>query len=283
MLYADVHCHSNPVKGLGSSIIAKKFKAVGGWFIGLVALPPYHYDFGLGSIDSYVKVVELLRSEKRVLVENGLKVRVFMGFHPAEVDEYVRRGFDLKDVIEIADSVFKLVVKYHSEGLIDGIGEIGRQHYSTDPVRHVASEVIMLKAFEYSRDYDLPLHLHLEQGGYVTVSSVNEFVSRWGVRKDRVLFHHVDAHTSEWCERYGYWYSIPAKKKDLGSGLKPGRLRVLVESDFIDDPKRPGVSSYPWDIAKNIEELVKSGLLSEELVYRVMVDHVVSYYGVEPP
>ncbi len=283
MLYADAHCHSNPVKGLGAEKIAKKFRRHNGWFIALVALPPYHYGLTGGSIEDYEKVLEIMVLEKKRVIENDLKAKLFAGFHPAEVDEYFRRGISLEKIIKLAEEVLRLIIKYYEKGLVDGIGEVGRQHYSTSPPRYVTSELIMLKALTLARDYDIPIHLHLEQGGYTTVSSIELFISSLDIPRDKVLFHHVDRDTGIWCEKKRFWHTIPAKPKDLEHGLTSGRARVLVESDFIDDPRRPGVSSYPWDIALNIEKLINKGVVSEEYIYRVMVDHVVKFYGVEPP
>lgn len=65
MKYADAHCHSNPIEGLGAREIAKRFKKHGGWFIALVSLPPYHYGYTEPSIESYRKMIELLLSEAK--------------------------------------------------------------------------------------------------------------------------------------------------------------------------------------------------------------------------
>lgn len=282
-MFSDAHCHSNPVNGLGAEKIAKKFKSVGGWFIGLVALPPYHYGFTEASIDSYRKAITLVIGEASKIRETGLKVRVFAGFHPAEVDEYFRRGMSLHEIIRLADMVFKLIVQYYERGLIDGIGEVGRQHYSTAPPRLIASELILLKAMDYVRDHDMYMHLHLEQGGYVTVESIKLFSQYKGLDRRKILLHHVGREEAYWGEKYNFWYTVPAKKKTLKIILSSNPRKVLVESDFIDDPKRPGVSSYPWDIAERMRELLAEGVIDEEYIHHIMVDNIVEAYGVEPP
>jgi TatD-related deoxyribonuclease len=283
LLYADAHMHSNPIYGLGAAKIARRFKSVGGWFIALVSLPPYHYGFIEPSIESYEKMINILLGEAEKIREVGLKVRVLAGFHPAEVDEYFKRGLGLKDIIDLSDKVFRLITSYHEKGLIDGIGEVGRQHYSTAPQRLIASELILLKAMTYARDHDMIMHLHLEQGGYVTVESINHLIKYTGIDRDKVFMHHVDYDTGFWSEKYGLWHTIPAKKRILSKSLIENRKYVLVESDYIDDPERPGVSSYPWDIASRIEELLREGIISENIVYSIMIDHIVRAYHVEPP
>jgi len=282
-VFADAHCHSNPVSGLGAEKIAEKFKSVGGWFIALVSLPPYHYGFNEASIDAYRKTLELLVREVNVLRRNGLKAVLLAGFHPAEVDEYFKRGMELREVVGLAEKVFDLIVGYHKQGLIDGIGEVGRQHYSTAPPRLVASELILLKAMVIARDYDMFMHLHLEQGGWVTVESINKLSKMLGLRKDRIFLHHVSINEYRWGEKEGFWYTLPAKYKTLKNSLKDKPDKALVESDFIDDPRRPGVSSYPWDIAERITTLLKEGVIDEEYLAKIMVDNIVKAYHVEPP
>ncbi len=283
LYYSDAHTHTNPIYGLGAERIAKKFKGVGGWFMALVSLPPYHYGFMESGIEAYRKTIDLLVSEAGKIREAGLKVRVLAGFHPAEVDEYFRRGMKLGDIIELAESVIKLIVGYHRRGLIDGIGEVGRQHYSTAPARLVVSEIILLKAMEAARDNDMIMHLHLEQGGFVTVESIKYFTSFTSINKNRVFLHHVTINEALWAEKYGFNYTVPAKYRSLKRVFEAGLRRVLVESDHIDDPKRPGVSSYPWDIPVRIKQLIDEGIINEETVHRVMVDNIVETYDVTPP
>ncbi|OYT40466.1 MAG: hydrolase TatD [Desulfurococcales archaeon ex4484_58] len=283
LLYADAHCHSNPVKGMGAEEIAKRFRRYNGWFIALVSLPPYHYGFEETGVESYVKTIELMINEADKMKRQGIETIVFIGFHPAEVDEYVKRGLSLKEIIDLAEKVFNIITQYIRKGLVHGIGEVGRQHYSTSPERIVTSEIILMKALEAAKDYDAPVHLHLEQGGWVTVESINKIIDKINIRKDRIFLHHSNYDVGFWSEKYGFWYTIPAKERDLKKTLVEKRKLVLVESDFIDDPRRPGVSSYPWDIALRINKLLEHGVLDRDYIYEVMVDHVVEAYGLEYP
>lgn len=281
--YADAHCHTNPVRGLGADKISKVFKKHNGWFIALVSLPPYYYSFNEISIDNYRRVIEILISEKKKIIENGLVAKLLVGFHPAEVDEYSRRGLSPENILELAESVLELIIKYYREGLIDGIGEVGRQHYSTSPHRQVLSEFIMLKTLEYARDYDLLVHLHLEQCGLITIKSINYFLEKLSIPRNNVLIHHVNYDTGYWSEKYSLWHSIPGKEKDIKENIVENRRCMLVESDYIDDPRRPGVSSYPWDIVINIEELIKKNIIEQSIVDKLMIDNIVKFYRVNPP
>ncbi len=282
-MYADAHCHTNPVKGLGAKRVARKFRDVGGWFIALIGLPPYHYGIEDAGLEAHLRAYRIVVEEARRVRETGLETCVLVGFHPAEVDELFRRGWSLRDVVELGYRLVDEIARMHKEGLVDGIGEVGRQHYSTAPTRIVASELVMLYALEVARDYGMIVHLHLEQGGFSTVESIKKYLDLLGVDYRIPFLHHVGVEEALWAERHGLWYTIPTKKRTVSSVLKNKPLHVLVESDFIDDPRRPGVSAYPWDIPRVLEEVVSDGVVNVGYLYKVMVDNIVKAYGVKPP
>lgn len=282
MLYSDAHLHVNPIRGLGAGRIARKFKSTGGWFLSIISLPPHYYGFVEPSIESYRKVLDLLIREASRAKEQGVIVAVFMGFHPAEVDYYYKMGVKADRLSVIVDEVFKLIEDALRMGLIDGIGEVGRPHYGTSPERFVFSETIMVKAINLVRDYDVPIQLHTEQGGYATAYSVRQLVDLLKIPVSRIILHHASFETATWSDFFGLPFTAPIKQFDEKYASHKWS-NCMVESDFLDDPNRPGVSAYPWEIPSTVRKLLESGVLSEEEVYRIMVDNIVRFFRVKPP
>ena len=289
LLFADAHAHSNPVSGLGAREIAKRFSEKGGWFMALVSLPPWHYGLGRrGGFESYKKSIDIHLRECRVLREAGLKASCFAGFHPADVDKLESSGMPLDEVLVLAEKVIDYVGLLCREGVIDGIGEVGRQHYNTAPVRVAVAEIAMMKALEYSRDYDCLVHLHLENYGKATVHVVERITRLLGLkRREYVFFHHSSLKVMREALRLGFNATVPGKKNVLETfatsreeGEQPG---FLVESDYIDDPRRPCVSQCPWEVVDNTLDLYRRGLLTLEDIFKVNVDNVVKAYRIEPP
>lgn len=279
--FSDAHMHVNPVRGMGAAKVAREMKKRGFWFAALVLLPPYHYGIEGFGVEVYAKAIELLLEQARAFTSEGIKVSLLAGFHPAEVDEYSRRGKSLREVYELAEKVLELEADLAKRGVLSGIGEVGRQHYGTSPPRVVVSELVMVKALEIARDLSLPVHLHLEQGGWATCSFVDRLSKLVGARREKLLVHHASEATAEACAALGVPVSFPIKQKlEALRGL--GGL-VLVESDFIDDNARPGVSAYPWEISERLLGAIERGVLGEDDVERLMVDNVAKFYGVEPP
>ncbi len=277
----DAHLHTNPVKGLGAERIAKEFLKANGWFMAIVALPPYHYGVDdYPRIEAYEKTLRILERECRIARSLGLRVSCLMGMHPAEVDRIEQALGGLDKVFEIVDAVAKLLDRACRENVIDGIGEIGRQHYRTLPHRFAAAEYAMIRLAEVARDNDCIIHLHLEDSGRVTARTVNYLLSLIGVRPDRVVFHHASARTAYEALSLGYTATVVGKREAVKAALEKCGPRFMVESDFIDDPKRPCVAQCPWRLGEEVKAAVNG---DENTAEKILIDNIVRFYRVEPP
>jgi TatD-related deoxyribonuclease len=154
----------------------------------------------------------------------------------------------------------------------------------------VVNEIILLKALEICRDTNTLIHLHTEQGGLATVASVDYLVrlaevprNKVEVPRNKVVFHHVSTFLAKTVEEFEYMMSVLGREDLLTNILEAGVTRALVESDFIDDPKRPGAVMYPWDIRGEVEKVLSKGGGYEEVLTKYLVDNVVLLYGVPPP
>ncbi len=282
LVFADAHCHTNPVKGLGMKNIASKFKENNGWFLSIVGLSPWSYDI-TPSYEGYLKTFDLVIRECRIAKEYGLETACIVGIHPADIDKLVYRyNMKIGEAYNLALRVLDKAIELCKNGVINGIGEEGRPHYKIDPVFVVASELILMRAMEAAKDYDCIIHMHLEQGSNVTVLSVDKLAGLIGAPKKRLLFHHTRPGLTEHVIAEGYWATIPGIEPVLRIIFDRVEPKFMVESDYIDDPRRPGVVVYPWEMINNELRLLEKGVLSEELLYKVNVDNIVEFYGVNP-
>ncbi|MEM0001929.1 MAG: TatD family hydrolase [Desulfurococcaceae archaeon] len=282
MLYSDVHLHVNPVRGLGAEKVARKFKSKGGWFISIISLPPYHYGFTDISVESYRKSLDLITREAMKAKTYGLEVVKFLGFHPAEIDNYYKLGVRSDKLLKLVDEVFELMESALRDNLIDGIGEVGRQHYGTSPERFVFSESVMIRALMLARDYNVPIQLHLEQGGLATAYSIKLLAGTLGISTEKTIIHHANLETAIWSDSYGVVFTAPIRYFDERYASNKWRY-CMIESDYIDDPSRPGASAYPWEIPDTINKFIEKNVLTEEQAYKILVDNVVKTFGVNPP
>lgn len=282
LLVSDAHAHVSPL-GLGAETVAKRFKSVGGWFMALVSLPPNHYGFSMG-LEGIIKSFESHVTECTRARGEGIKVACLAGIHPAYVDELVRvaGSHRTNKVLEIVEKALEYLRKLRLDGRIDGLGEFGRPHYKTLPESVVVNEIALRKALEICKDTDSLIHLHTEQGGLATVASVDYLARLIGVLKNKVVFHHVSTSLAGTVEEFGYVMTVLGHEDLLTNVLESKITNALVESDFIDDPRRPGAVMYPWDISREVGKLMSRGEYSETLT-KYLIDNVVSLYGVSPP
>lgn len=284
MLASDAHMHSNPIKGMGAATVSKKFRATGGWFAALIMLPSWDYGDIATNLDTYLKYVNVHVMECRQARENGLNVKCFAGFHPAEIDRLLDRGLEPLKVLEYGVKVVDELYSMCEKGIIDGVGELGRQHYKTSTVAHVIASRILDYALVKTRDTGCLTQLHLENVRSFTAWDISDRVTRLGV-SDQVLVHHARAGVAEETLSRKLWASSPAIRGSLQRVLErsPSLETLLIESDFIDDPKRPGVVVEPWKIPSNVLTSVEAAGLDKDVLYKLFVDNIVRFFGVEPP
>jgi TatD-related deoxyribonuclease len=290
VLFADAHTHTNPIRGLGASRIAEKFKKEGGWFMALISLSPWNYALDFKGLDSYKEVIEILLDECKSAEEQGLKVACFSGFHPGDIDILIDRfRMDPTEVLKLGLKVIDYIANLCKEGVLDGIGEVGRQHYKTSPERVVISEIILRRAMMYARDYGCKVHMHLENQGRITVDLIlNEIdLLRDNVDlktlKKKLLFHHLKPSLVKEAWKEGFYSTVPGLLRVLEYAFKELEPIYMVESDHADDPSRPGSVTYPWDMIRAQKALLRQGIVNEEYLYKINIDNVVKYYEVEPP
>ncbi len=281
---ADAHAHASP-SGLGAFRISEKFSKHGGWFIALVSLPPQHYGLPQ-TLEGAVKAIELHVRQCDEARKAGIKVACIAGVHPAFIDHLIKRSRgDTSNVVSfVRENIMRILAMMIDEGKLQGIGEFGRPHYKSIPESFAANDALLLAALEIVRDHGGVLHLHLEQGGQITVESVETMVNLLGVQNTRsVILHHSSTGMAlHACEK-GLSTTVVGRGEVLAQAKRLGALCVEAESDYIDDPKRPGVVMYPWEIAKAVSQLLSTDIGFLEFIHKVMIDNISKVYGVEPP
>lgn len=81
------------------------------------------------------------------------------------------------------------------------------------------------------------------------------------------------------CEREKIFPSIIASNKNIEAALKEGD-RFLLETDYMDDPKRPGAVLSPQSVPKRVNQLKEQQDLKERL-WKVNKEYPEKIYGVQ--
>ena len=112
-----------------------------------------------------------------------------------------------------------------------------------------------------------------------TINDIYRRVSRIGAR--RIVFHHAESSYVKAISSKKMYASITGKKSFLIEAIKQTE-NFVVESDFLDDPRRPGAVIAPWSIASTTRKLLNENIISYEKAYKIHVDNIKEIYDIEP-
>uniref|UniRef100_A0A7J3ZK10 Hydrolase TatD n=1 Tax=Fervidicoccus fontis TaxID=683846 RepID=A0A7J3ZK10_9CREN len=282
--FSDAHCHSNPVSGLGARRIAEKFVEAGGWFLSLVMLPSWSYSGSQAlTLEEYIRLVNLHVRECESARAVGLKVACFAGYHPAEIDRAIEKGLSYRKIVELGRGIIDVLVKLCVEGRLQGIGEIGRQHYKTRPESVVVANELLHYAMVRSRDSNCTIQLHLENTEGFTVPQIETVIQKVGMPKNLIILHHVRPRLLKEAIERGLWSTTPGVYESLKIALESFKARnTLVESDFLDDPKRPGAVIEPWRLIEHQVRLHEQGVVDDRVLEKLNVSNVEAVFRISP-
>lgn len=218
-----------------------------------------------------LKMVDEIRTE--------IDIGVFVTCGPYPVDYLkLKDNIGREKAIEIMMKGIDEAAKLCEEKKCIGIGEIGRPHFPVDKdIIHDSNEILqygMLKAAESH----VPVIVHTESTTYQQCRELVEMGKKVGLPADKIVKHFAPALIKR-DENFGLMPSVLASKKNILEALKKGS-RFLMETDYIDDPRRPGAVLGPKTVPKLIKNLMNEGLISEEQIYEIHVKNPQRTYDI---
>ena len=254
----DNHIHLRPeFRGIEA---ARDFERAGGTAI-LLTHSPYE-DIPIHRAEDYETAYgKTLAMADAVRRATRLQVFVALGPYPVE---FLR----LRDALGPARAVALIRSAIdRAARLIEGqqavaFGEIGRPHFPVPA--EVVAECNDLLGYAMGRAKELgcPVVLHTEDPTPDTFAEFARLASAAGLPPNQVVKHHSTPFTRPE-DTHGVVPSILAKETLVEQAMKGGP-RFLMETDYIDDPKRPGAVLGPATVPRKTRAWLASGLLSEE-------------------
>ncbi|OYT33181.1 metal-dependent hydrolase [Archaeoglobales archaeon ex4484_92] len=253
----------------------EQFKKAGGTHVFLVTLLSTHYDLIPRSGKDFEKIFEThLR-----LVEKAnkiVKAYAVLGVHPAEITILgSRHGYE--KATEIMKEALEIAGKYVERGDAVAI-KSGRPHYKVSNKIWKLSNEILMHAFEVAKEIGCAVQLHTERYSKTGMLEISKMADKVGIKKEKIVKHFSPPLVSEF-ESLGIFPSVIAIEDHLIKAAKSGS-RFMVESDYIDDKRRPGAVVGPKTVPKKIKELLKLGY-NENFIYKICVENIQKVYGIE--
>lgn len=255
---------------------ARDFLRVGGTDLVLVHCP----DFASppvtrqGHFDSYADTVSMAEEVRSL----GLGVRVILGPHPAA---FAHQFESLGDRAEenYWDSI-ETALQFVHEGKAHGIGEVGRPHWKVSDEIWSRSNALLLETMELAAKEGIPLQLHVEGESDETYGDLAEMADKAGLARERLVRHYAPPKVNAEYT-HGITPSVLAGSgsiDELMSTFESSSHGFMLETDYMDDPKRPGAVLGPKTVPKRTRQLLEAGL-DEEILYRCHKDLPDHIYG----
>ena len=271
----DNHIHLRPeFRGVEA---AKEFERAGGTAI-LLTHSPYE-DIPIRKAEDYPRAYEkTLAMADSVRAQTGLQVFVALGPYPVEflgLQEAIGHDAAMDAVKSGIDRAARLIEDHRAIAF----GEVGRPHFPVSEEVWAASNRLLEYTMERARELDCACILHTEDPTPETFAEFAGMASRAGLAPSKVVKHHSTPFTNP-KETHGLVPSILAKETLVTRALE-GSSRFLLETDYIDDPRRPGAVLGPATVPKKTRAWVASGLLSPEACRMIHKTIPEETYGID--
>lgn len=278
----DNHLHLSP--GGRSVEAVREFSRAGGTHVFCPNLLPSSYGVDVEGGGDFGEVFEAHLDHVSSVDErvDGVEILPLVGVHPAEVPK-LRGKLGPEEGEEAVSRGLEIAAELVAGGEAVAIGEVGRPHYDVEEAVLEASNRLLGKAFRLAAREDCAVQLHTERMDADGVKEIGALAEQEGLDPGRVI-HHFSPPLVEECRGPGTVPSVLARSEFVEEAAESGD-RFLLETDYLDDPERPGAVLGPKTVPRRTLDLLERGLLTEEAtetVHRKLPERV---YGIdiEPP
>ena len=210
--------------------------------------------------------------------ELGLGVRVILGPHPAA---FAHQFESLGDRAEenYWDSI-ETALEFVHQGLAHGIGEVGRPHWPVSDEIWQRSNNLLIETMQLAAREGIPLQLHVEGESDDTYGELAEMADKAGLAREKLVRHYAPPRVDE-SYTHGLTPSVLAGSgsiEQLMETFESSSHGFMLETDYMDDPKRPGAVLGPKTVPKRTRQLLAAGL-DEEILYNCHRDLPERIYG----
>ena len=155
------------------------------------------------------------------------------------------------------------------------IGEIGRPHFEVSPEILEASNEIMAYGMSLAKEAGCPVILHTESGTSECMADLARIAA--GLPRSRVVKHYSPPLVLEE-ENFGLFPSVLATRPAVSEALEKG-TRFVMETDYMDEPSRPGAVLDIKTVPKRTMGYINSKRMTEEQAWKIHKDNPEELYG----
>lgn len=266
----DDHLHLDPVNGDPHDAVAE-FAEAGGTHLLVLNKPSWSLGVEVSEGDDFREgfdlTLEAVETANDVLPGEAWGV---LGVHPALVSRLVDdRDYAPAAARELMCAGLDVAAEYVRNGNALAL-KSGRPHYPVSGAVWDASNAVLRHALGLVGDFDCPLQLHTEDTD--DLSEVAAWADERGVDSQKVVKHYASGPVT------GVTASVIARKDDLRAAVESGEP-FLMETDYLDDPSRPGAVLGPKTVPRRVRWLREKGY--DEAIHVAHVETPTRVYGID--
>lgn len=271
----DNHLHLSP-KGDPEAAI-REFAEEGGTHVVSPNLLPSTYGIEILDGEDYEELFE--RHVQLIdTIDTDVEIYPLVGVHPAEITR-LQGNMGLDGAVEAAKTGLDIAAQYVKDGLAVGLGEIGRPHYDVPQDVVEAANDALRHGFRLASKLDCAVQLHTERLDGDGIRDMANMARSEGLDPGRVM-HHFSPPLIEECREAGTVPSVLARKEFAREAAEKGG-RFLMETDYLDDPRRPGAVLGPATVPRRTRRLLDEGVLTPDAARQVHRDLPSAVYGID--
>ncbi len=242
----DDHLHLDPVDGRGLEAV-EEFSRSGGTHLFVVNKPSWYFDVEVSQRTefhtAFEATVEICDDATEVLEGEAYPV---LGVHPALISRLRERGMSPKEAAELMQEGLEVAAEYVEEEMAVAL-KSGRPHYDVEDSVWRASNEVMERAFELGADVGCAVQLHAE--AEEDFRDVGDLAEDAGLSRSKVVKHYSSPGVE------GVVPSIMSREEWLEVACSNDQ-DFMMETDFLDDPDRPGAVMGPRTVPRRVRSLV---------------------------
>ena len=266
----DNHIHIDPDNGRGLEAV-EDFARAGGTHLIVINKPSWHLGVEAEAGEDFRPVFERtleVVSEATEILEG--RAWAVLGVHPACISQLIGgRGYNPQEASEIMQAGIDVAAEYVDREDVLGL-KSGRPHWDAPDDVWEASNAVMRRAFEHGAELECAVQLHAEDTEDMT--EVAAWAEEAGMDRHKVVKHFARGRLE------GPTPSVTSRRAELERAAERGEP-FLMETDFIDDPDRPGAVLGPKTVPKRVSWLLEDGY--EAAVRNAHVETPRAVYGID--
>jgi TatD-related deoxyribonuclease len=199
--------------------------------------------------------------------------------HPVDIVQHFTTGMDIERAEALVLSGVEVAAELVAKGRAVALGEVGRPHFMVAPEILEAANRVFDRSMAMAKDLGCAVVVHTESTNPEVCLDIATRARLVGLDPGRVVKHYspplILPH-----ENYGLMPSVLCSRPFCRESAKKGD-RFMLETDYLDDPSRPGAVMALTTVPKRTYGLLQDGSFSEDLVHKVHEAWPERAYGVD--